>query len=87
MAAILQNMAEFDEEAAMQTVEQLYDAMMSLSQMPLRYPYLNDVVIPMKKYRKMYVPKYHLVLYYVIEDKVYVDYIVDTRQDYKAILH
>ena len=50
--------------------------------MPYRYPFFEDVFIPAIKYRKMFVKKWYFVLYQVIDDVVYLDYIIDCRKDY-----
>lgn len=43
---------------------------------------MNAEFIPLNKYHKMFVEKRYLILYQIKDRKVYVDYIVDCRQDY-----
>ncbi len=58
----------------------------SLEEMPQRYPFFQADYIPANKYHKMYVENNFLVLYQIKDDTVYVDYIVDCRQDYGWLL-
>ena len=60
----------------------LINAICSLSIMPERFPFLTTEFIPLNKYHKMLVEKYYLVLYQIKDQTVFVDYIVDCRQDY-----
>lgn len=68
--------------AARRTKNELMDAISSLSTMAERYPFLNAEFIPFNKYHKMFVEKWYLILYQIKDQTVYVDYIVDCRQDY-----
>ena len=58
------------------------NAIRSLSIMPERFPFLTAEFIPLNKYHKMFVEKYYLILYQIKDQTVFVDYIVDCRQDY-----
>lgn len=58
------------------------NAIRSLSIMPERFPFFTAEFIPLNKYHKMFVEKYYLVLYQIKDQTVFVDYIVDCRQDY-----
>ena len=58
----------------------------SLQEMPQRYPFFNEDYIPVNKYHKLYVENWYLVLYQIQDDMVYVDWIVDCRQDYQWLL-
>ena len=60
----------------------LIDGIRSLHKMPERYPFLYAEFIPSNKYHKMFVERWYLILYQVKDQTVYVDYIVDCRQDY-----
>lgn len=68
--------------AARQVKSDLVDAIRSLCQMPGRYPFFDAEFIPPNKYHKMLVEKRYLILYQVKDKTVYVDYILDCRQDY-----
>lgn len=79
-------MAGVSKPAAVQTKNHLVQAMQSLEKMPQRFPFLDEEYIPRNKYHKMYVEKWYLVLYQIKDNMVYVDYIVDCRQDYAWLL-
>jgi len=72
--------------AARRTKNELLDAIRTLSAMPERYPFLIAEFIPVNKYHKMFVEKWYLILYQIKDQTVYVDYIVDCRQDYKWLV-
>lgn len=57
----------------------------SLAQMPERFPYLEPENRK-SRYRKMLVPNWYLVIYTVENDTVFVEYILDCRQDYQWLL-
>lgn len=58
----------------------------ALEFMPESYPWLNFDEIPANKYRKKLVAKRYLLIYQIKDNTVYVDYILDCRQDYKWLL-
>ena len=66
--------------------KQLIDAMKSLAVMPERHPFFEEEYIPKGKYHKMYVENWYLVLYQIRDTTVYVDWIVDCRQDYQWLM-
>ncbi|MGI6588298.1 MAG: type II toxin-antitoxin system RelE/ParE family toxin [Peptococcia bacterium] len=68
--------------AARRIKNDLMDAIRSLNQLPERFPFLDAEFIPLNKYHKMFVEKWYLILYQIKDQTVYVDYIVDCRQDY-----
>lgn len=68
--------------AARKIKNDLMDAIRSLYQMPELFPFLEAEFIPPNKYHKMFVEKWYLILYQIKDQTVYVDYIVDCRQNY-----
>ena len=58
----------------------------SLSFMPLRCPWLSGEYIPSHKYRYLLFEKRYMLIYQIIDDIVYVDYVIDTRQDYEWLI-
>ncbi len=64
----------------------LLNAMHSLYQIPESFPFLDAEFIPPNKYHKMFVDKWYLILYQIKDKTVYVDYIVDCRQDYSWLV-
>lgn len=79
-------MAQVSKEAAAAKKTELMAAIRSLSQMPQRFPFFDEVYIPPNKYHKMFVQKWYLVLYQIQDDIVYVDYILDCRKDYSWLI-
>lgn len=80
-------MAQVNKEAAVSKKKEIMSAMRSLSQMPQRFPFFEEIYIAPNKYHKMFVEKEYLVLYQIQDDAVYVDYILDCRQDYSWLIH
>jgi len=87
LGAHVRFMAGKSVSAARETQKQILEAIRSLHTMPARFPFLADDYIPPNKYRKMFVKNWYLVLYQIREDTVYVEYIVDCRQDYSWLIH
>ena len=79
-------LAQISKPAAQRLRKRLIEEIRSLEQMPHRYPFLNVEFIPPNKYHKMYVENNYLVLYQIRDNIVYVDWIVDCRQDYQWLL-
>ena len=79
-------LAQVNESAAMRLVEAFEQKAKSLEQFSERNPWLVDPLIPPGKYRKLLLEKRYLLIYWVRESTVYVDAIVDTRQDYGWLL-
>ena len=82
LASHVRFLAQKSPHAARRTKNELLDAIRSLSTMPERFPFLNAEFLPLNKYHKMSVEKWYFILYQVKDQTVYVDYIVDCRQDY-----
>jgi plasmid stabilization system protein ParE len=79
-------LAQVNKPAAVKLKSRLVEEMRSLQDMPQRYPFFNENYIPANKYHKLYVENWYLVLYQIKDDTVYVDWIVDCRQDYQWLL-
>ena len=75
-------LANVNKEAATKTKNKLIKSIKDLSSMPKKYPFFNEPYIPQNKYHKMFVETRYIVLYQILDDTVYVDYILDCRQDY-----
>ena len=56
-------------------------ALRSLEEMPHRFPALESEYIKHSKYSRMPVEKRYSVIYQIKDDKVYVDYAVDCREN------
>lgn len=75
--------ANVNVQAAKRLREDCFSKIKSLEEMPYRCAVLEDTNFPYKKYRYLIFENYALV--FVVEEEsqtVYVDYILDTRQDY-----
>ena len=79
-------LAQVNKTAATKLKGRLVEEMRALQDMPQRYPFFNENYIPANKYHKLYVENWYLVLYQIKDDTVYVDWIVDCRQDYQWLL-
>ena len=79
-------LAQVNKQAATRLKHRLVAEMRSLQDMPHRYPFFNENYIPANKYHKLYVENWYLILYQIKDDTVYVDWIVDCRQDYQWLL-
>lgn len=79
-------LARVNKPAALNLRKRLIVQMRSLEEMPQRYPFFNETYIPPNKYHKMFVENNFLVLYQIKDDSVFVDWIVDCRQDYRWLL-
>lgn len=83
----LRFIAQVNKKAAAAKKKELMAAMRSLEYMPQRFPFFYETYIPPNKYHKMYVPKWYLVLYQVKDDTVYVDFVLDCREDYDWLIN
>ena len=75
-------LANVNPKAARETKSRIMAAIRSLEKNPMRFPFLQAEYIPPNKYRGMFVENWYLVLYQIKDNNVFVDYIVDCRQDY-----
>ena len=79
-------LAQVNKRAAMKLRSSLVEEIRSLQDMPQRYPFFNENYIPANKYHKLYMENWYLVLYQIKDNTVYVDWIMDCRQDYQWLL-
>lgn len=49
-------------------------------------PRLSNPTLPINKYRKMVFNKRYLIIYQIKEVRVYIDFVLDCRQDYRWLL-
>ena len=80
-------LANASKNAAKKLKEELIKSIRSLATMPARYGFINDEYITPNKYHKMLVSSRYLLIYQIKDDTVYVEFIVDCRQDYQWLLH
>lgn len=79
-------LAQVSEPSAFRLIEVFQEKAKSLEQFPERNPWLTDTLIPSGKYRRLLLEKRYLLVYQIKESTVYVDAVVDTRQDYGWLL-
>lgn len=79
-------LAQISEEAALHLIAEFNEKAKSLEQFPERNPWISDPFIPVSKYRKLLMGKRYLLIYQIKGETVYVDYVVDCRQDYSWLL-
>ena len=79
-------LANVSKEAAKNTKTAIMKALRSLEEMPKRYPFLDEDLLPKNKYRKMLVESRYLVLYQIRDDVVLVDHVIDCRQNYEWLI-
>lgn len=75
-------LANVSPASARKTKTEIMKVIRSLNTVPQRFSFLDAEHIPPNKYHKVYVENWYLVLYQIKDQTVYVDYIVDCRQDY-----
>lgn len=79
-------LAQADAGAARKIKTVLLDSIQFLSYFPARHPFISTEFLPANKYRKMVIEKRYLILYQVKEQIVFVDWIMDCRQDYSWLI-
>ncbi|WP_041570800.1 type II toxin-antitoxin system RelE/ParE family toxin [Candidatus Desulforudis audaxviator] len=75
-------LAQVSAQAADKLRTDIVEAAKSLQEFPERGSWLTDPLLLANKYRKLLVDKRYLLIYQIKDDAVYIDYIVDCRQDY-----
>lgn len=83
----LRFLAQVNRPAALKLKKRLLDSFRELADMPGKYSFFQSDYIPPSKYHKLYVENWYLVLYQIQDSTVYVDWIIDCRQDYEWLLH
>jgi plasmid stabilization system protein ParE len=79
-------LAKVSENAALNMMNEILSDMESLSEHPERFPAYENQFISNNRYRKMLSAKRYLILYEIDDESVFVDYIVDCRQDYHWLI-
>lgn len=79
-------LTQVNKSAATKLKNRLVEEIRSLQEIPQRYPFFNENYMPANKYHKLYVENWYLVLYQIKDDTVFIDWIVDCRQDYQWLL-
>lgn len=79
-------LAQVSPDAANRLVEGFQEAASSLEKLPLRCPRFEQPYIPHNKYRSLLFGKRYLMIFQIRDQTVYVDYVVDCRQDYQWLI-
>lgn len=58
----------------------------SLEMMPQRCPWLAGEYVPRNAYRFIVLEKRYILIFQIVDDTVYADYVVDCRQDYSWLI-
>lgn len=75
-------LAQASPEAAERLTVEFGKTAYSLEMMPQRCPWLAGDYIPKNAYRFILFEKRYMLIFQIMDDAVYVDYVVDCRQDY-----
>ena len=79
-------LANVNADAANRLVDEFVESADSLSRMPERCPWMIYNSIPFQKYRKILFGRYHMALFEIRGNTVYITAVVDCRQDYAWLL-
>ena len=80
-------LARVSKNAAIRLMNEILDSIESLSENPERCPVFESQFIPDSRYRKMLIAKRYLIIFEISGSDVFVDYIVDCRQDYQWLIY
>ena len=86
LGAHVKFIAQNNISAARDTKEKILASIRSLFDMPERCSFFDGDFVPRNKYHKMIVESRYLILYQIKDKTVYVDYIIDGRQDYNWLV-
>lgn len=75
-------LAQVSQEAAEKLTVEFEKAANSLEIMPQRCAWLTGEYIPRNAYRFIMFEKRYMIIFQIVDDIVYADYVVDCRQDY-----
>ena len=86
MAEHIMYLAKVSKPAAQKLKKRFISEFRSLQEKPQRYPFVSEDYIPANKYHKLYVENWYLVFYQIKDDIVYIEMVVDCRQDYQWLI-
>ena len=79
-------LSQVSPEAAERMTVEFERAANSLQLMPQRCPWLTGEYIPRNAYRFILFEKRYMIIFQIVDDIVYADYVVDCRQDYSWLI-
>ena len=77
---------QVSEHGAEKLFIEISESMKSLEEFPQRNTWFNAPMIPAYYYRKMLIKKRYLIIYNIQENTVFIDYIIDCRQEYSWLI-
>lgn len=86
LASYLRFLAQGNRDAAVAKKAELMEAMRPLEHMLQRFPFFQEAYMPTNRYHKMFVAKWYLILFQIQDGTVFIDYILDCRQDYSWLI-
>lgn len=78
--------AQVSTKAANRFISDFENAAHSLENMPQRCAWLKGEYIPTNTYRYILFAKHYMLIYKIVDTKVYVELVVDCRQDYRWLI-
>lgn len=79
-------LAQASPEAAERLTAEFEKTANSLESTPHRCPWLAGEYIPRNAYRFILFEKRYMIIFRIIDESVYADYVVDCRQDYSWLI-
>ena len=79
-------LSQVSPEAAERLTVEFEKAANSLEMMPQRCPWLTGEYIPRNAYRFILFEKRYVIIFQIVDNIVYADYVVDCRQDYSWLI-
>lgn len=79
-------LSQVSPEAAERMTVEFEKTANSLQLMPQRCPWLTGEYIPRNAYRFILFEKRYIIIFQIVDDIVYADYVVDCRQDYSWLI-
>ncbi len=80
-------LSKISPEKTEQLVVSFESAAKSLEKMPYRYPRISYEYMPDRKYRSLLFEKRYLIIFQISGETVFIDYVLDCRQDYDWLLN
>lgn len=79
-------LSQVSPEAAERMTVEFEKTVNSLQLMPQRCSWLTGEYIPRNAYRFILFEKRYMIIFQIVDDIVYADYVVDCRQDYSWLI-
>lgn len=79
-------LAQVSPEAAERLTAEFEKTANSLELMPQRCPWFSGEYIPKNAYRFILFEKHYMIIFQIADDIVYIDYVLDCRQDYSWLI-